>query len=86
MHAVQNNSNFWQGGWHEWHWASKSEENFAQEINVSLMYRAVFRLNFKFLDLESRCLFKVELIKFSPFSESEVCLFCNKTINANNKT
>ena len=27
-----------------------------------------------------------ELIKFSPFSASEVCLFCNKTINANNKT
>ena len=26
------------------------------------------------------------LIKFSPFSASEVCLFCNKTINANNKT
>ena len=26
------------------------------------------------------------LIKFSPFSESEVCLFCNKTINANDKT
>ena len=26
------------------------------------------------------------LIKFSPFSVSEVCLFCNKTINANNKT
>ena len=25
-------------------------------------------------------------IKFSPFSESEVCLFCNKTINANDKT
>ena len=24
------------------------------------------------------------LIKFSPFSASEVCLFCNKTINANN--
>ena len=26
------------------------------------------------------------LIKFSTFSASEVCLFCNKTINANNKT
>ena len=26
------------------------------------------------------------LIKFSPSSASEVCLFCNKTINANNKT
>ena len=26
------------------------------------------------------------VIKFSPFSASEVCLFCNKTINANNKT
>ena len=26
------------------------------------------------------------LIKFSPFSASEVCLFCNKTINANSKT
>ena len=26
------------------------------------------------------------LIKFSPFSASEVYLFCNKTINANNKT
>ena len=26
------------------------------------------------------------LIKFSPFSASEVCLFCNKTINANDKT
>ena len=26
------------------------------------------------------------LIKFSPFLASEVCLFCNKTINANNKT
>ena len=26
------------------------------------------------------------LIKFSPFSGGEVCLFCNKTINANNKT
>ena len=26
------------------------------------------------------------LIKFSPFSASEVCLFCNKTVNANNKT
>ena len=26
------------------------------------------------------------LIKFSSFSESEVCLFCNKTINANDKT
>ena len=26
------------------------------------------------------------LIKFSPFSESEVSLFCNKTINANDKT
>ena len=26
------------------------------------------------------------LIKFSPFSASEVCLFCNKKINANNKT
>ena len=26
------------------------------------------------------------LIKFSPFSASEVCLFCNKTISANNKT
>ena len=26
------------------------------------------------------------LIKFSLFSASEVCLFCNKTINANNKT
>ena len=26
------------------------------------------------------------LIKFSPFSASEVCSFCNKTINANNKT
>ena len=26
------------------------------------------------------------LIKFSPFSASEVCLLCNKTINANNKT
>ena len=38
LHAVRNNSNFWQGGWHKWHWASKSEENFAQEINVSLMY------------------------------------------------
>ena len=25
------------------------------------------------------------LIKFSPFSASEVCLFCNKTINANKK-
>ena len=25
------------------------------------------------------------LIKFSPFSASEVCLFCNKTINATNK-
>lgn len=38
LHAVQNNSNFWQGGWHKWLWASKSEENFAEEINVSLMY------------------------------------------------
>ena len=26
------------------------------------------------------------LIKFSPSSANEVCLFCNKTINANNKT
>ena len=26
------------------------------------------------------------LIKFSSFSASKVCLFCNKTINANNKT
>ena len=26
------------------------------------------------------------LIKFSLFSASEVCLFCNKTINVNNKT
>ena len=26
------------------------------------------------------------LIKFLPFLASEVCLFCNKTINANNKT
>jgi len=26
------------------------------------------------------------LIKFSPFSASDVCLFSNKTINANNKT
>ena len=26
------------------------------------------------------------LIKFSSFSASEVCLFCNKTINGNNKT
>ena len=26
------------------------------------------------------------LIKFSPFPASEVCLFCNKTMNANNKT
>ena len=26
------------------------------------------------------------LFKFSPFSASEVCLFCNKTITANNKT
>ena len=26
------------------------------------------------------------LIKFSLFSASEVCLFCNKTINANDKT
>ena len=26
------------------------------------------------------------LMKFSPVSASEVCLFCNKTINANNKT
>ena len=25
------------------------------------------------------------LIKFSPFSASEVCLFCNKTINVKNK-
>jgi len=25
------------------------------------------------------------LIKFRPFSASEVCLFCNKTINANNQ-
>ena len=25
-------------------------------------------------------------IIFSPFSASEVCIFCNKTINANNKT
>ena len=27
-----------------------------------------------------------ELIKFSPFSASVVCLFCNKRIYANNKT
>ena len=26
------------------------------------------------------------LIKFSPFSASVLCLFCNKTINGNNKT
>ena len=26
------------------------------------------------------------LIKFSTFSASVVCLFCNKTINGNNKT
>ena len=26
------------------------------------------------------------LIKFTPFSASVVCLFCHKTINANNKT
>ena len=26
------------------------------------------------------------LIKFSPFSASVACLFCNKTINGNNKT
>ena len=26
------------------------------------------------------------LIKFSPFSASIVCLFCNKTINGDNKT
>ena len=26
------------------------------------------------------------LIKYSPFSASVVCLFCNKTINGNNKT
>ena len=26
------------------------------------------------------------LIKFSSFSAGEVCLFCNKTINANNRT
>ena len=26
------------------------------------------------------------LIKFSPFSASVVSLFCNKTINGNNKT
>ena len=26
------------------------------------------------------------LIKFSPFSASEVCVFCNKTTNANKKT
>ena len=26
------------------------------------------------------------LIKFLPFSASVVCLFCNKTINANTKT
>ena len=26
------------------------------------------------------------LIKFSPFSRSVTCLFCNKTVNGNNKT
>ena len=26
------------------------------------------------------------LIKFSPFSTSVVCIFCNKTVNGNNKT
>ena len=46
----------------------------------------------KFLDLESGGFFEVgtysrlALIRFSPFSASEVCLFCNKTINASNKT
>ena len=26
------------------------------------------------------------LIKFSPFSRSVTCIFCNKTVNGNNKT
>ena len=26
------------------------------------------------------------LIKFSPFSRSVICIFCNKTVNGNNKT
>ena len=42
----------------------------------------------KFLDLESGRLFDRgwALVKFSPLSASEVCLFCNKTINGTNKT
>ena len=46
----------------------------------------------KFLDLESGRLLEEgacsswALIKFSPFSASVVCLFCNKTINGDNKT
>ena len=52
----------------------------------------------KFLDLESGRLFEVgaysrwalirgwALIKFSPFSRSVTCIFCNKTVNGNNKT
>ena len=47
----------------------------------------------KFLDLEIRVgvysrwtlIRGWAIIKFSPFSASVVCLFCNKTINANNK-
>jgi len=45
------------------------------------------------LDLESGRLFEVgaysrwALITFSPFSASRVvCIFCNKTVNDNNKT
>ena len=46
----------------------------------------------KFLDLEGgrysrwALIRGWALIKFSPFSASQVCLFCNKTVNATNKT
>ena len=48
----------------------------------------------KFLDLEIRVgaysrwalIHDWAIIEFSPFSASAVCLFCNKTINANKKT
>ena len=65
---------------------------FWSEIIDTVFIRLTALGAYLFLNLESGRLFEVgahirswALIKFSPFSASAVSIFCNKTVNGNNK-
>ena len=65
------------------HWAKNSQFSYFK-YRIYSINRPGRLLNFWTLRVSAYL--RGALTKFSPFLASKVCLFCNKTINSNNKT